>query len=143
MAELDWTYEGALRLAGATVLASKHFGSYQGDWWALVEYRGRRGWARGSYGSCSGCDRLQFLEMDFGWTEAADGDDQRNADGPAGEKALREEGERMLAADLLTDEEALAEAGENLDWDLEANEMVDFITANKASAGNEQPPGAR
>ena len=35
------SYQMALEMAGATVLEYKEFGSYQGDWFAKVEYQGK------------------------------------------------------------------------------------------------------
>lgn len=60
------SYEEALKAAGAEVHAYETFGSYQGDWWALVSYEGKHGFVHGYYGSCSGCDAF---EAEFGWTE--------------------------------------------------------------------------
>lgn len=48
---LDLNYQGALEVAGAMVLAYESFGSYQGDWWVLVKFRGKTGWIQGSFGS--------------------------------------------------------------------------------------------
>ena len=42
------SYEKAMELAGAKVIEYKAFGSYQGDWWALVEYKDKKGWVNGS-----------------------------------------------------------------------------------------------
>lgn len=52
-------YDTALEFAGATVHVYESFGSYQGQWWALVTYEGKTGWVTGGYGSCSGCDAIQ------------------------------------------------------------------------------------
>ena len=52
------SYELALEEAGAKVLEFQSFGSFQGEWWAKVEYNGEIGWVAGCYGSCSGCDAL-------------------------------------------------------------------------------------
>lgn len=52
-------YRSALEAAGAKVLAYESFGSYQGDWYAKVEYNGETGWVQGSYGSCSYCDSFE------------------------------------------------------------------------------------
>jgi hypothetical protein len=65
------SYMSALEAAGATVLAFKEFGTYQGEWYAYVEYQGQRGWVEGSYGSCTQCDAF---EAEFGY-DYADGDD--------------------------------------------------------------------
>lgn len=59
-------YSETLEAAGAKVLAFNEFGSYQGDWAALVEYNGETGFVFGSYGSCSGCDAF---EAEFGWSD--------------------------------------------------------------------------
>lgn len=53
------SYIKCLELAGATVEMDQSFGSYQGDWWARIEYKGVKGWVYGSYGSCSGCDSFE------------------------------------------------------------------------------------
>jgi hypothetical protein len=58
-------YCEAMEAAGAKVLAFQEFGSYQGEWYAKVEYNGEVGWVQGSYGSCSGCDAF---EGEFGYT---------------------------------------------------------------------------
>ena len=52
-------YRQALEKAGCNVLAFEEFGSYQGEWYAFVEYNGEKGIVQGSYGSCSGCDAFQ------------------------------------------------------------------------------------
>jgi hypothetical protein len=61
------SYKTALRVAGATVLEFESFGSYQGEWYALVEYNGERGWVSGYFGSCSYCDSF---EREFGYSES-------------------------------------------------------------------------
>jgi hypothetical protein len=53
------SYEEALEVAGAKVLAFEEFGDYQGTWWAKVCYKGEVGWVSGSYGSCSSCDAFE------------------------------------------------------------------------------------
>lgn len=52
--EYEASYEGALKAAGATIILYEEFGSSQGDWYALVEHRGMKGWVHGDFGSCSG-----------------------------------------------------------------------------------------
>ena len=56
-------YSETLEAAGAKVLAFQEFGSYQGNWYAVVDYNGEIGVAEGSYGSCSVCDAF---EAEFG-----------------------------------------------------------------------------
>lgn len=60
------SYQESLEAAGAVVHQFKEFGSYQGDWVALVTVKGETGWVEGSYGSCSGCDSF---EAEFGWSD--------------------------------------------------------------------------
>lgn len=57
-------YRAAMEAAGAKVHSMNHFGSYQGDWFALVTYEGQTGWVHGSFGSCTHCDAFQ-AEMDY------------------------------------------------------------------------------
>jgi hypothetical protein len=59
-------YQSALEAAGAKVLTYRAFGSYQGDWYAKVEYQGEEGWVQGSYGSCSFCDSFE-REFDYSY----------------------------------------------------------------------------
>lgn len=104
------SYEGSLKMAGAEVHAFQEFGDYQGTWWAKVTYKGKTGWISGSYGSCSGCDAFQ-AEFDYGQGHPSE---------------LAKFGEGYLDP-IMTQEEALKEASENLSWDHEAEEVVKFI----------------
>jgi len=54
-------YSEAIEANGVKIKEFKEFGSYQGDWFALLE-DGRI--VFGSYGSCSGCDAFQS-EFDY------------------------------------------------------------------------------
>lgn len=113
-------YDGALRAAGATVLAYKEFGSYQGDWLAKVEYAGETFWLRDYFGSCSGCDEIE-AEMNYRWDEGS----------PEYRAKLAEIGKRHLEPqERLTFDEAVAKAAENVEWDSEAEAMVAFVRAN-------------
>lgn len=131
------SYREALQAAGAEVLEAKYFGSYQGDWYALVNYNGSKQWVHGSYGSCSGCDAF-CAEFDF------DGDDngceehryEKQADCTAC-KERTVEYQRRLANfgksyldNAMTQVEAEKIAAEHLEWDSEAQEMLDFLKAN-------------
>lgn len=110
-------YQKALEQAGAEVLKFEEFGSYQGDWWALVKYEGKAGWINGSYGSCSGCDAFQ---SEFGWF-----DDEK----PDYKERLAEFGRGYLD-NIYTQDEAEKEAEKNLDWDYDAKEMIEYIKSN-------------
>ena len=117
-------YADCLELAGAKVYAYERFGSYQGDWWALIRFNGKRLWIHGYYGSCSVCDALQGVDWSTWNTEE--------------ENLKAVEGLRALGVDALddgeesfdSDESALARAGENIEWDMDAPPMVEFIKAN-------------
>lgn len=128
-------YSEALEAAGAKILAFQEFGSYQGDWFALVEYKDKKGFASGSYGSCSGCDSFQ---AEFDYTEEQCSEHMWSADAPACadcdenkanyQKRLAEFGEGYLE-ELMSQEEAEKSAARNLEWDLDAKEMVDWVKA--------------
>lgn len=109
------SYKAALVAAGADVMAFEEFGSYQGDWWAAVMYRGEMGFVRGSYGSCSGCDSFQAE-----FTSAYE-------DTPGYNERLAKFGESYLDV-LYTQEQAIKEAGRNSEWDSEADLMVAFVS---------------
>jgi hypothetical protein len=108
------SYKESLEAAGAKVLEFQEFGSYQGDWWAQVEVGGVRGWVKGSYGSCSGCDAFQ---SEFGW------DDEEKPDYAERLAAFG----REYLGEILSQEEAEKKAGENIEWDMDAQEMIDFV----------------
>ncbi|RMG79788.1 MAG: SH3 domain-containing protein [Bacteroidetes bacterium] len=133
-------YEFALKLAGAEILIFNSFGSYQGDWWAKVKYKGKTGWVHGWYGSCSACDAF-YAEFDF-YREHECGEDIYY--NPIYEMDFRENCEhcQKTKADLigfgkkyleniLTYDEALKAASEDIEWDLEAEDMIKFIKEHK------------
>lgn len=127
-------YYEALEAAGATVHEFKGFGSYQGDWWAKVTYEGVTGWVHGSYGSCSGCDAF---DHEFYWIDKKcekhrySGRKHPRCKACAAVKAEYEVklvafGRRYLDG-IMTQEEAVKKASENLEWDLDAGEMVEYL----------------
>lgn len=130
------SYENALQKAGAEVVAFDSFGDYQGSWWAYVKYKGKEGWVHGSYGSCSGCDAFQ-AEIGYlsHWVnEDKDYHDYYDDEFPhAGCDKCTEAAEKIAAFgrsyldDIVSQDEALKIASENLDWDMDAQEVVDFI----------------
>ena len=115
------SYEEAMTAAGANVLRFEQFGSYQGDWFALVQYNSETGWVHGSYGSCSGCDAF---EGEFGWSDHERADYQER---------LADFGRGYLDG-LLTQEQALAEARRYIEWDSDAADMVAFLEAHASEA---------
>lgn len=133
------SYEEAMQAAGAEVLEFGRFGSYQGDWWAKVRYQGEIGWAQGSYGSCSGCDAF---EAEFGYAEGdcEDHSYDHKDDCPACQEAKKKYDERLAdfgrgyLDGLLTQERAEEKAARNLDWDSEAQAMLDWLKAHALTA---------
>jgi hypothetical protein len=132
----NMSYENALKAAGADVLQFKDFGSYQGDWYALVNYKGETGWVHGYYGSCSGCDSY---EAEFGYGSGEDGCEEhayrKREDCAACQKAhadyltkLRSFGESYLGG-LQTAEPILKELDGNKEWDDEAGQAAEWIRA--------------
>lgn len=83
------SYSEALSAAGCEVLEYVEFGSYQGEWFALIRKDGEIGVCEGSYGSCSYCDAF---ESEFG-------DVDENSDDY--EKRLAEFGETYLPANTI------------------------------------------
>lgn len=71
------SYQSALEAAGAEVIQFEYFGSYQGDWLALVRVDGALGVVEGWYGSCSYCDAF---ESEFGYSESGEDYQERLAD---------------------------------------------------------------
>lgn len=132
----ELSYKGALEAAGATVHAFQEFGSYQGEWLALVTFEGETGWVSGYYGSCSGCDAIQGeFGYDFGeddrWNADYSAKEPRSDDEIAAERGRFAEFGRGYLTDgaIRTRDAALEEARKNLEWDQDAAEMVAFITA--------------
>lgn len=115
------SYSEALEAAGAKVLLFEEFGSYQGEWFALVTYNGEKGWVNGCYGSCSHCDSF---ESEFGWN-----DDER----PDYQERLADFGKVYLEG-LMTQEQAVAHASQHLEWDSDAAEMVAYLNSHAAEA---------
>jgi len=144
------SYRLAMEMAGAQVHEFEEFGSYQGDWWAKVTYKGRTGWVNGSYGSCEGCDAFKS-EFDYKYHECQ-GDDEYipifedehtptwHGDFRDGCETCQDIKARFIAFGqeylefILSQEEAETSAAEDTDWDMDAQAMVDFIRAHSLSA---------
>ena len=128
-------YKECLEFAGAKVICMEEFGDYQGSWMAKVEYNGKVSWVLGSFGSCSGCD--SFLgEFDFNNHEfnGAEHDEKSPVEGcpKCDEVKKRMAGLGMTyLTDLRTQEEIEAYCNKHLEWDSEAQEMLDWVKQNK------------
>lgn len=120
-------YDAALWATGVKVLGSERFGSYQGDWWALVEFQNReRYFINGSFGSCSVCDAFQAqFESGSGFDEPQDRPDYLHR--------LKAFGREYLT-DCRTYEQAMEEAATNESWDLEAGAVIAWIKATWETA---------
>ena len=140
-------YVKALEAAGAIVHAYKEFGSYQGDWFALVTYKGKTGWIHGTFGSCSECDAF-LAEFDFhshhcpgrngSYSSPFDAllddlSDEEELFFPENCPICQELKQRFILfgeiylTDILSHEEALALAKNDAEWDLEAEKMIAFL----------------
>ena len=119
-------YEAALTATGVKVLGYETFGSYQGDWWAEVQFpNGEVYFVSGSYGSCSGCDAF---EAEFGRADEEE---------PNYLHRLKDFGRDYLT-DCMTKEQAIEQASANLSWDTDAQSMVDWLASRPS-----QEPGGR
>lgn len=126
-------YDKAMELAGAKVLKQKWFGDYQGTWWAHVEFNGRKGWVSGSFGSCTVCDAFQ--------NEFSNNSHECKGDRVYPSEFLFQDGcfecennkNRLIEFGLsylnnmMTQAEAEKLASKNVDWDMEADEVAEFI----------------
>ena len=107
-------YIQAMKAAGAEVLRYQYFGSYQGEWWAEVTYKGETGWVHSWFGSCSVCDAYEYT---FDWDAEQD---------PNYQQKLAEFGQSYLD-DIMSESEAIEQASRDLEWDHEAAAMVKYI----------------
>ena len=110
----EMSYQSALTAAGANVIAFQEVGDWQGSWVALVEYKGERGWVRGSFGSCSECDAF---EAEFGW----DADEEEDY-----QERLASFGESYLGG-LQTTEQVAKYFDVDAEWDSDAEEAAKWI----------------
>jgi hypothetical protein len=131
-------YQETLEAAGATVHCFEQFGSYQGDWFAKVTVNGKTGWIHGYFGSCSVCDAFES-EFDYGSRDRCGEHEYEREDAATCEacKSAAESYQTRLAAfgakyleDIMTQEEAEKEAGRNLEWDMDATAMLNYVRAN-------------
>lgn len=128
-------YESALEMCGAEIHSFSEFGSYQGDWWAVVTYQDKTGWIHGYYGSCSGCDSFQG---EFGDDVTHEhGDDnyydplykgfKDDCDKCSNVKERLKVFGKSYLNYIITEKEAIRISSVNLEWDSDAQEIVDFI----------------
>ena len=122
------SYQESLVAAGCDVLQFEEFGSYQGEWLALVSHGGFTGIVEGSYGSCAACDAF---EGEFGYVFDPDHHDNKE---PDYQQRLADFGNSYLPPVNATDWIAMQEARikQNTDedgycWDSEASEMLDVV----------------
>jgi len=131
-------YKESLELAGAVVHDYQEFGSYQGDWWAYVTYEGVKGWVHDYFGSCCGCDAFQG---EFGYDlNHYHGDKYMDADYDdldlscpqcqAIKQKMIDFGKKYLE-NILNQDQAEEDAGENLSWDMDATDMLNFVKSKR------------
>ena len=114
------SYKSAIEAAGAKVLEFSTFGSWQGEWVALVEYNGEVGWVQGSFGSCSHCDAF---EAEFGYEDHED----ENY-----EKRLADFGKSYLDG-LMTTELTAKYFDGAAEWDSESEDAAKWIRSTGLS----------
>lgn len=132
------SYKEAMEKAGAEVELFEEFGDYQGSWWAKVSYKGKAGWVNGSFGSCSGCDAFlgEFDYEGYKCEEHRYESDEKSSNCDDCKKKKSEYDERLAEFgkgyldEILTKDEAIKKASENIEWDMDAQGMIDFITKN-------------
>lgn len=130
------SYEDALEATGAKIISFKAFGSYQGEWFALVEYEGKRGWISGGYGSCTGCDAFE-AEFGFGSKMNVLAVGEKDWDGECYRDATQADVDDYKArlsafgkgylTHIMSQKEAEDEAAKDLSWDADAEAMVKFV----------------
>jgi hypothetical protein len=104
------SYQRALEAAGARILRFQYFGSYQGDWFALVEYNNKKQVIHGYFGSCTICDAFQ---AEFGYEDED-------------EEKLKEFGQGYLEHPIDL-EDYIEKFTLQSEWDMDALEIVDFL----------------
>jgi hypothetical protein len=108
------SYRVALEAAGAKVLDFQSFGSYQGEWFALVEFEGRAGWIQGHFGSCTHCDAFE-AEFDYAYQ-----------DSPDYQERLAKFG-RSYLDDMMPAAYWIVQLRERAEWDSESADAADWI----------------
>lgn len=132
------SYQKTLEKAGAKVLEFKEFGSYQGEWWAKVEFNNQIGWVNGAYGSCSGCDAFE-AELGF---ESDQCDEHRYTLFKGNCDNCRIVSDNLEARyikfglsylhNIMSQEEAEQKVSQNQAyWDNDDREMKEFILKNR------------
>lgn len=132
------SYSESLEAAGATVLAYQSFGSYQGDWIALVNFEGKNGFVKGCYGSCSGCDAF---EAEFGYYAQGCDDHLYTLTETCQECRDAMESHNRRLADFGKDyldglysyDEIVESVSRNLEWDMDAGTMLQWVEGQKAA----------
>ena len=99
----------------------------------MVNFQGLRGFVSGSYGSCAYCDAFESELGDFYEECEEHRYDDKHEPCEACDKAKAGYAEAFVKfgagylEDIKTLEEAVKEASVNIDWDHEAQEMVDWL----------------
>lgn len=110
-------YRKAVEAAGALVHDYQMFGSYQGDFFMLVTYKGSNGVIKGSFGSCSGCDAFE-AEFDNAYPST---EDEKEKLKRFGESYLKE----MLTLDEATN--LIKGYENNFEWDEDAKDVAKWL----------------
>ena len=109
------SYTDAITAVGIEILAYQSFGDWQGTYVYHVSYNGQTGWLFVSYGSCSGCDSWESYRNSLG-----------GYDYECTLQDLVDFG-RPYINRIMSAQEALKNAGQDVDWDLEQEPMLNFV----------------
>lgn len=110
-------YKEALQAAGAIIIDFRSFGSWQGNWYAKVNYGGSIQLIGGSFGSCSYCDSFQ-AEFAYQDSESPDYPEKLAAFG------------RTYLDDPLNVGAEVSRLREDAEWDMGAPEVLEWLKSN-------------
>ena len=63
---IEYSYGAMVASWGYEILDMEPFGEYHGDYAVLLQDGNRYGWLTFGYGSCSGCDTMEYLDYGGG-----------------------------------------------------------------------------
>lgn len=114
-------YEAALTAAGVTVRAFRQFGTYQGEWWAEIEFPNAEVYyVNGAFGSCTYCDAF---ESEFGRREDEQADYAQQ---------LRDFGRKYVTC-CYTMYEAVTLLSRDGEWDIETHVVLAWFEERRAA----------
>jgi hypothetical protein len=117
------TYKDLLTFAGYKVKTYKEFGDYQGTWIAEME---DGSFVQGRFGSCDMCDQLKGLL--YSYDDDEDGEKSGEKSEIENLKSLNlKHFAKLLVENPVPKEEILSAANKDAEWDLESEEIIEFL----------------